>query len=72
MISDIYRFKEGKFDYAVADDGAYTYRKPGKLFLENAPRQRLAAVLKGPGTALETWKKYISPYLSPVVNTGDR
>lgn len=71
MISDLYRFKVGKFDCAIVNDGTYTYSWPGPLFFENAPGAELAAALKAHGTDLDTWAEYVSPYPSLVVNTGD-
>jgi glyoxylase-like metal-dependent hydrolase (beta-lactamase superfamily II) len=71
MISDIYRFKVGRFDCAIVNDGTYTYHGPAPLFFENAPRAELAAALKAHAIDLDTWTEYVSPYLSLVVNTGD-
>jgi glyoxylase-like metal-dependent hydrolase (beta-lactamase superfamily II) len=71
MNSDVFRFKLGNFDCAIVNDGTYTYQEPGAGLFENAPREELAATLKGMGIDLDRWRAYVSPYPSLVVNTGE-
>jgi glyoxylase-like metal-dependent hydrolase (beta-lactamase superfamily II) len=70
MQGEVFHFTLGSFDCAIVNDGTYTYHEPGKVLFENAPREELAARLKGHGVDLDTWSSYVSPYPSLVVNTG--
>jgi hypothetical protein len=69
MTSDIYHFKVGTFDCAIVNDGINTYPGPEKLFFENAPRELLAAALKGHNVDLDTWQTWVMPYPSLVIKT---
>ncbi len=71
MDASIYRFKLGKFDCTVVNDGTYSYPQPGKLFFENVPPDRLAAALAEHDIDLDTWDVYVSPYPSLVIETGE-
>lgn len=70
MSEDIYRFKVGKFDCAIVNDGFYTYPEPAKVLFENVPSDELASALNKHDIELDSWQEYVSPYPSLVIDTG--
>ncbi|MFQ5710236.1 MAG: MBL fold metallo-hydrolase [Candidatus Geothermarchaeales archaeon] len=70
MSNESYRFKIRTFECIVVSDGAFAYPHPARLFFANAPKERLEQVLREHNIDPEQWEKYVSPYLSLVINTG--
>jgi hypothetical protein len=45
MNSEVFRFKLGRFDCTIVNDGTYIYQKPGKVLFENVPHDAVVAAL---------------------------
>jgi glyoxylase-like metal-dependent hydrolase (beta-lactamase superfamily II) len=71
MGKESHRFRVGKFECIIAQDGTYTYEQPAHVFFSNAPQERLAQVLRGHGIDLAQWTEYATPYPSLVIDTGE-
>jgi glyoxylase-like metal-dependent hydrolase (beta-lactamase superfamily II) len=69
MNTENYHFKVGPFDCIVVSDGTFTYPHPAQIFFANAPKERLAEVLREHNLDPEHWEEYISPYTGLVINT---
>ena len=69
MSTENYRFKLGTFDCVVVSDGSFAYPHPAAVFFANAPKERLAEVLREHNLP-EQWEEYVSPYTGLVIDTG--
>jgi len=70
MSTENYHFKVGSFDCIVVSDGTFTYPHPAAVFFANAPKERLAEVLRKHNLDPEHWEEYVSPYTGLVIDTG--
>jgi len=70
MSIERYRFKVGRFECIVINDGTFAYPYPAHLFFVNAPKEHLEQVLRRYNLAIEQWEQHVSPYLSLLINTG--
>lgn len=71
MTTENYHFKVGSFDCIVVSDGTYTYYHPAQIMFANAPKERLAEVLREHNLDPEHWEEWVSPYTGLVINTGE-
>jgi len=65
-----HRFKLGRFECMVVNDGTFAYPHPAQIFFANAPKERLEQVLREHNLDSQQWEQYVSPYLSLVIDTG--
>jgi glyoxylase-like metal-dependent hydrolase (beta-lactamase superfamily II) len=65
-----YRFQVGVFECIAVSDGVFAYADPASLLFANAPRQRLAQVLRDHDLQLGGWHEWISPYTCLIIYTG--
>ena len=71
MSNESFPLQVGTFDCVVISDGTHTYLHPVQIFVSvNAPKERLAQVLREHNLDPEQWEQYVSPYPSLVINTG--
>jgi len=70
MTTENYHFKVGSFNCIVVSDGTFTYPHPAQVFFVNAPKERLAEVLRKHNLDPEHWVEYVSPYTGLVINTS--
>ena len=75
-MSERYRFNIGDFKCIAVNDGTFAYPRPTQdvfiNFFVNAPKERLAQVLRKHGLDSEKWDEYVSPYICLVIDTGRR
>ena len=65
-----FHFRLGSFRCLVANDGNSPYPDPAQIFFVNAPKEQLKDVLREHKIDLSSWKEYVSPYQSLLVETG--
>lgn len=70
MSNRSHRFKLGRFECMVVNDGTFAYPHPAQIFFANAPKERLEQVLREHNLDSQQWEQYVSPYLSLVIDTG--
>lgn len=75
MNAGTHTFKVGDFDCTAISDGSLTYAPPvfpppADLLFVNAPRDRLARMLKAYGLDIEGWKTWTSAYTCLLVDSG--
>lgn len=74
MSSESFRFRIGTFECMVVRDGALAYPYPAKNilinFFVNAPKEDLRLVLREHSLDPDRWERYVSPYVSLLINTG--
>ena len=70
MSNRSHRFKLGRFECMVVNDGTFAYPHPSEIFFRNAPKERLEQVLREHDLDPKQWEEYVSPYLSLVIYTG--
>ena len=76
MGSESFRFKIGAFECKVVRDGTLAYPYPAKNvfigFFVNATEESLREVLREHNLNIDQWKEYVSPYVSLLINAGER
>lgn len=70
MGNESFHFQLGAFRCMAVNDGDGAYPDPAQIFFANAPKERLEKVLRDHNLDITTWKEYISPFPSLLVNTG--
>ena len=69
MKTECYRFKVGTFECIAINDGDIAYENPAPLLFFNAPKDRLAQVLRGHDIELDRWNEWLTPYTCLLVKT---
>ena len=69
MKSECYPFKVGRFECIAIKDSVNAYQNPASLLFSNAPKDRLAQVLRDHDIEHETWNEWLSPYTCLFVRT---
>ena len=76
MSNEGFRFGIGAFECMVVRDGALAYPYPAKnvfiSFFVNAAEEDLREVLREHNLDLDRWEEYVSPYVSLLINAGQR
>jgi glyoxylase-like metal-dependent hydrolase (beta-lactamase superfamily II) len=76
MSGESFRFRTGAFECMVVRDGALAYPYPAKNvfinFFVNAAEEDLRKVLREHNLDLDRWEEYVSPYVSLLINAGQR
>lgn len=70
MGNEAFHFQLGAFRCMVVNDGNGPYSDPAQVFFANAPEEDLRRALRGHNLDITTWKEYISPFPSLVIDTG--
>lgn len=65
-----FHFQLGVFRCLVVNDGNSPYPDPAQVFFANASKEQLKEVLREHKIDLSSWKEYVSPYLSLLIDTG--
>jgi glyoxylase-like metal-dependent hydrolase (beta-lactamase superfamily II) len=68
--NESFHFQLGAFRCIVVNDGDSVYSDPAQVFFVNAPKDHLKKVLRDHNLDIPTWKEYVSPYPSLLINTG--
>lgn len=69
MKSECYQFKVGTFECIAIKDAVNAYQNPASLLFYDAPKDRLAQVLREHDIELEKWNEWLSPYTCLFVKT---
>ena len=70
MSNESFSFQLGTFKCIVVNDGTFAYPHPAQIFFVNAPKERLRQAMREHNLIPERWERYVSPYSSLVIDTG--